>query len=194
MADNRTLLAQVTLLLSTVLGLTINHSTFICTRYNDPLTTSVAGSLKNIIMTLIGAVSFGDFKYAKWNVVGLGVSMAGAIWYATRAAIKVRPHSHGITSMPAFRIVICLLHVVTRSFVDGQCGVAQARKRGLAQQLLMRDPLKTGPLIGRDRLSALRATEAARNGTQPGSATQSTAASPSNNPSAPLVNKRVETV
>lgn len=90
MVENCALSAQVTLLLSTVLGLTINHSTFICTRYNDPLTTSVAGSLKNIIMTLIGAVSFGDFKYAKWNVVGLGVSMAGAIWYATRAAIKAR--------------------------------------------------------------------------------------------------------
>ena len=72
-----------------MLGLTINHSTFICTRYNDPLTTSVAGSVKNIIMTCIGAVSFGDFIYAKWNVVGLGVSMAGAVWYATRAAMKV---------------------------------------------------------------------------------------------------------
>lgn len=98
MAETCALPAQVTLLLSTVLGLTINHSTFICTRYNDPLTTSVAGSLKNIIMTLIGAVSFGDFKYAKWNVVGLGVSMAGAIWYATRAAIKVCCHWHDITS------------------------------------------------------------------------------------------------
>ena len=73
-----------------MLGLTINHSTFICTRYNDPLTTSVAGSVKNIIMTCIGAVSFGDFIYAKWNVVGLGVSMAGAVWYATRAAMKAR--------------------------------------------------------------------------------------------------------
>lgn len=87
---------QVTLMLSCVLGLTINHSTFVCTRYNDPLTTSVAGSLKNIIMTLIGAVSFGDFIYAKWNVIGLGVSMAGAIWYATRAAIKVRCQTQGI--------------------------------------------------------------------------------------------------
>ena len=80
----------MTLGLSCVLGLTINHSTFVCTRYNEPLTTSVAGSLKNILMTLIGAVSFGDFVYAKWNVVGLGLSMAGAIWYATRAAIKAR--------------------------------------------------------------------------------------------------------
>ncbi len=73
-----------------MLGLTINHSTFICTRFNDPLTTSVAGSVKNIIMTCIGAVSFGDFVYAKWNVIGLGVSMSGAVWYATRAAMKVR--------------------------------------------------------------------------------------------------------
>lgn len=84
---------QVTLALSCVLGLTINHSTFMCTRFNDPLTTSVAGSIKNVIMTLIGAVSFGDFQYARWNVIGLGLSMAGAIWYATRAAIKARSHS-----------------------------------------------------------------------------------------------------
>lgn len=40
----------------------------------------------------------------------------------------------------------------------------QAHKKSLAQQLLLRDPAKTGPLIGRDRLSALRATELARNG------------------------------
>ena len=80
---------QVVLMMCCMLGLTINHSTFICTRFNDPLTTSVAGSVKNIIMTCIGAVSFGDFVYAKWNVVGLGVSMAGAVWYATRAAVKV---------------------------------------------------------------------------------------------------------
>ncbi|CAK0772874.1 hypothetical protein CVIRNUC_004008 [Coccomyxa viridis] len=153
---------RVVLIMCCMLGLTINHSTFICTRFNDPLTTSVAGSVKNIIMTCIGAVSFGDFIYAKWNVVGLGVSMMGAVWYATRAAMK-------------------------------------ARKRGLAQQLLMRDPNKTGPMIGKDRLGALRATEAARNGgTQlaqlPAREQQSTAASPSSSPSAPLVSKRVENV
>ena len=37
---------QVTLAASCMLGLSINHSTFVCTRYNDPLTTSVAGSIK----------------------------------------------------------------------------------------------------------------------------------------------------
>lgn len=29
-----------------MLGLSINHSTFVCTRYNEPLMTSVAGNLK----------------------------------------------------------------------------------------------------------------------------------------------------
>ena len=37
---------QVTLAASCLLGLSINHSTFVCTRYNDALTTSVAGSIK----------------------------------------------------------------------------------------------------------------------------------------------------
>lgn len=38
------------LLASAALGLTINHSTFLCTRVNEPLLTSVAGNLKNVIM------------------------------------------------------------------------------------------------------------------------------------------------
>ena len=75
--------------------------------------------------------------------------------------------------------------------------LVQARKRGLAQQLLMRDPNKTGPMIGKDRLSALRATEAARNGCTQlpvREQTQSAAASPSSSPSAPLITKRTENV
>ena len=35
---------------SAVLGLTINHSTFLCTHVNEPLMTSVAGNLKNVLM------------------------------------------------------------------------------------------------------------------------------------------------
>ena len=94
---------------------------------------------------------------------------------------------------------------------DGPLGLwswlAQARKRGLAQQLLNRDPSKSGPMIGRDRLSALRANEAARNGgssSSPngpagegaagggggGGGSQSAAASPSNNPRDPLIAAR----
>ena len=76
-------------MLSCALGLTINHSTFICTRYNDPLTTSVAGNLKNVLMTAVGVFAFGDFLFQRWNAIGICISMGGAIWYATRAALRV---------------------------------------------------------------------------------------------------------
>ena len=40
---------QVVLLLASALGLTINHSTFVCTRVNEPLMTSVAGVCLNVV-------------------------------------------------------------------------------------------------------------------------------------------------
>ena len=73
-----------------MLGLSINHSTFVCTRYNEPLMTSVAGNLKNVLGTVIGALIFPDFRFHPLNVVGLALGMAGAVWYATEAAMKVR--------------------------------------------------------------------------------------------------------
>lgn len=85
---------QATLMLSCVLGLTINHSTFVCTRYNDPLTTSVAGNLKNLLMTAVGVFAFGDFFFHRWNTLGICISMAGAIWYATKAALRVRSYPY----------------------------------------------------------------------------------------------------
>lgn len=45
------------------LGLSTSHSTYMCTRANEPLTTTVAGSLKNVLMTVIGAFAFGDYSY-----------------------------------------------------------------------------------------------------------------------------------
>jgi len=237
----------------------------VCTRFNDPLTTSVAGSVKNIAMTFIGAVAFGDFRFAPWNALGLGMSMAGAIWYATKSAIKARPRARSVKrvtgSPPPFppfpaqgfghAVASACAPAVPwrararameaagpgaragrggvgrlegRGWCEGQAGSgdmlqyyracagapacaarpcaaplapgeaamlrsartrastpamrgacsargahrarAQAHKRGLAQALLLRerDPAKSGPLIGRDRLGALRATELARNG------------------------------
>ena len=129
-------LAQGTLAATAMLGLSINHSTFVCTRYNEPLMTSVAGNLKvhglatedssacyegrsqplcfgrhsnrallalmltglpgagaqNVLGTVIGALIFPDFRFHPLNVVGLALGMAGAVWYATQAALKVREH------------------------------------------------------------------------------------------------------
>lgn len=80
----------VVLFLASALGLSINHSTFICTRINEPLMTSVAGNLKNAVMTVVGAIAFPDFVFDPANTLGLALSMTGAIWYATRSALKAR--------------------------------------------------------------------------------------------------------
>lgn len=81
------------LFFASALGLSINHSTFVCTRINEPLMTSVAGNLKNAIMTVVGAIVFSDYIFDIGNAVGLGLSMGGAIWYATRSALKARQNS-----------------------------------------------------------------------------------------------------
>lgn len=157
---------QMVLAASAMLGLTINHSTFLCTQVNEPLMTSVAGNLKNVLMvrisvlmallimrsvwsfactqrvgwsgasvvllrdsstamllgqpptlpasgfvstlwhalvlpasdaccvgdpqTVVGAVAFPDFLYSAPNVLGLALSMIGAVWYAMQSAMRVR--------------------------------------------------------------------------------------------------------
>lgn len=70
------------------LGLSVGHSQYLCTRINDPLTTSVSGSLKNILMTGIGIFAFGDYVYGRLNVIGILISMAGGFWYALHCALK----------------------------------------------------------------------------------------------------------
>lgn len=81
---------QMVLAASAALGLTINHSTFLCTQVNEPLMTSVAGNLKNVLMTVVGAIAFPDFLYSAPNVLGLVLSMIGAVWYATQSAMKAK--------------------------------------------------------------------------------------------------------
>jgi solute carrier family 35 protein len=87
---------QLVLLVASALGLSINHSTFVCTRVNEPLMTSVAGNLKNALMTVVGALAFPDYAFDAANAVGLGLSMTGAVWYATRSALRARQkHAQG---------------------------------------------------------------------------------------------------
>ena len=52
--------------------------------------TSVAGNLKNVVGTVVGALAFPDFRFDLLNVLGLVLSMVGAVWYATTSTLKVR--------------------------------------------------------------------------------------------------------
>ena len=42
-------------------------------------------------MTVVGAFAFPDFRFQPFNAVGLAISMAGAIYYATKSAMRVWP-------------------------------------------------------------------------------------------------------
>lgn len=40
---------------------------------------------------MVGAIAFPDFVYSAPNVLGLILSMIGAVWYAMQSALRVGP-------------------------------------------------------------------------------------------------------
>eukprot|EP00210_Caulerpa_lentillifera_P000475 g458.t1 len=89
---------QAVLIATSVLGLTIHHSTFVCTKANEPIMTMVAGQLKNMVSTIIGAIVFDDFVFAWANVIGLTISMFGALWYAVHGTLKSQDKTEGLAA------------------------------------------------------------------------------------------------
>lgn len=63
--------------------------------------TSVAGQLKNLISTVIGAFAFGDFSFSFVNVVGLTFSACGAVWYAVHSTLKPQQKTELLPTKPS---------------------------------------------------------------------------------------------
>jgi hypothetical protein len=68
-------------------------------------------------MTIVGAFAFGDFIFEPWNATGLAVSMAGAVWYAMRSALRVRQqrcHLEGLVGVKGVltHIAACFLLLI----------------------------------------------------------------------------------
>ncbi|CAN8061669.1 unnamed protein product [Agarophyton chilense] len=58
----------------------VNFSTSLCTHVTSPLTTSVAGQVKNVAQTILGFFSWG-FVPTTMNTVGLLVALGAQIWF-----------------------------------------------------------------------------------------------------------------
>jgi hypothetical protein len=64
------------------MGFFINYSAILCTKHNTPLTTTVIGCLKNVIVTIAGIFVGGDYVYSANNFIGLLISTASSVLYS----------------------------------------------------------------------------------------------------------------
>lgn len=71
----------VSLLLTATGAFAVNFSTSLCTHVTSPLTTSVAGQVKNVLQTVLGFFSWG-FIPTRLNTIGLLVALAAQVWFA----------------------------------------------------------------------------------------------------------------
>lgn len=65
-----------------LLGMFLNYTYFVCTQYNSSTTSSVVGSLKNLVVTYASVLGIDEgYKYNDWNFTGLNISGVGALAY-----------------------------------------------------------------------------------------------------------------
>jgi hypothetical protein len=64
------------------MGPLITYSSILCTTYNSPLATSITGNVKDLGLTVVGAVIFPGFVATTNTVAGLLISFIGAGLYS----------------------------------------------------------------------------------------------------------------
>jgi solute carrier family 35, member D1/2/3 len=72
---------RASFMISCVLAFLLNYSMFCCTMVNSPLTTSITGQSKNLVVAFVGLFAFGDVIINPINILGHCICSAGAIMY-----------------------------------------------------------------------------------------------------------------
>lgn len=72
---------MASLILTATGAFAVNFSTSLCTHVTSPLTTSVAGQVKNVLQTILGFFSWG-FVPTTLNIIGLLIALGAQIWFA----------------------------------------------------------------------------------------------------------------
>lgn len=71
----------VALSMSAASAFLVNFFTNLCTQLTSPLTTAITGQMKNVLQTILGIFAWG-YRVSLMNLAGLGVALAGSLWFA----------------------------------------------------------------------------------------------------------------
>jgi solute carrier family 35 protein len=78
-------------------GCLLNYLLFLCTQYNSALTTSITGTVKTIVQTIIGFFTFGGMAVNLFTIAGITINLSGGVLYTYTKYRAAKLHKKNIT-------------------------------------------------------------------------------------------------
>jgi solute carrier family 35 protein len=113
------------LIAASVMGLLLSYSSLLCTTYNSPLTTSVTGNAKDVVLTIVGAVLFPGFRATLLSVGGLCLSFVGSGLYTAVSVRRLVSSPGGAASAPTTPAPPAPLQHISVASSDGRPGESE---------------------------------------------------------------------
>ena len=107
---NWTPIAAFIIVLSAVLSLMVNLSTFLMIGATSSLTFNVVGHVKTLIVLVIGATFFGDVM-TTGRLTGIAIAMTGIVWYSS---LKLREANARIQASISERLLAAKRNITTQ--------------------------------------------------------------------------------